>query len=198
MQYIKYLKESIKYLYDLKKYILFSLYIFVIAIFSGYIFAQSHPAETLMFIEEIKSIFVFEKEPTLLQLFFFIFENNVSKLFIILLLGIFAGLIPFFSVFINGLVLGVFAQVVSIEISWPFFFVGIIPHGIIELPVLIVSSAIGIRIGKVAIYSLFSKKESFKRELIKALKFFVLILIPLLFVAALIEAFITTALLEMV
>ena len=151
-----------------------------------------------MLIEEMKSMFLFEEETTSLQLFFFIFENNVSKLFIILPLGIFAGIIPFFSVFTNGLILGIFAQVVSEEISWTFFFLGIMPHGIIEIPVLVVSSAIGIRIGKVAVWRLFSRKESLKEELAKALKFFVLILIPLLFLAALIEAFVTTAILGMV
>ena len=198
MEYIKYLKEARQYLYGLKKYILFSSYIFIISVLSGYIFAQNYPSETQMLIEEMRSMFLFEEEVTSLQIFFFIFENNVSKLFIILPLGIFAGLIPLLSVFTNGLILGVFAQVISEEISWTFFFTGIMPHGIIELPVLIVSSAIGMRIGKVAVWRLFSKKESLLKELSKALKFFVLVLIPLLFVAALIEAFVTTLLLEMV
>ncbi|MCK5085688.1 stage II sporulation protein M, partial [Candidatus Parcubacteria bacterium] len=79
-----------------------------------------------------------------------------------------------------------------------FFFLGILPHGIIEIPVLIVSSAIGIRIGKVAIWRLFSKKESLLKEFLKALKFFILVLFPLIFIAALIEAFLTALLLEMV
>jgi stage II sporulation protein M len=197
MQYAKYLKEARQYLYGLKKYILFSSYIFTISVLSGYIIAQNYPSETQILIEEMKSMFLFEEEVTSLQIFFFIFENNVTKLFIILPLGIFAGLIPLFSVFAK-LILGVFAQVVSEEISWTFFLLGIMPHGIIELPVLVVSSAIGIRIGKVAIWRLFSKKESLISEFSKALKFFVLILIPLLFLAALIEAFVTTLLLEMV
>ena len=198
MQYIKYLSEVKQYLRSIRSYILFSSYVFIIAIFGGYFFAQNYPSETQMLIEEMKSMFLFEEETTSLQLFLFIFENNVSKLFIILPLGIFAGIIPFFSVFTNGLILGIFAQVVSEEISWTFFFLGIMPHGIIEIPVLVVSSAIGIRIGKVAVWRLFSRKESLKEELAKALKFFVLILIPLLFLAALIEAFVTTAILGMV
>ncbi|MCK5085052.1 MAG: stage II sporulation protein M, partial [Candidatus Pacebacteria bacterium] len=156
------------------------------------------PSETQMLIKEIKSMFIFEEEPTSLQLFFFIFENNVSKLLLLLPLGIFAGLLPLFSVFTNGFILGIFAQIVSSDLSWTFFFLGIMPHGIIEIPVLIMASAIGIRIGKVAVFRLFSKKESLISELSKALKFFVLILIPLIFIAALIEAFVTTALLKMI
>ncbi len=198
MQYIKYLKEARQYLYGLKKYILFSSYVFAVAILGGYIFAQNYPSETQMLIKEIKSMFIFEEEPTSLQLFFFIFENNVSKLLLLLPLGIFAGLLPLFSVFTNGFILGIFAQIVSSDLSWTFFFLGIMPHGIIEIPVLIMASAIGIRIGKVAVFRLFSKKESLISELSKALKFFVLILIPLIFIAALIEAFVTTALLKMI
>ena len=198
MQYTKYLKEARQYLYGLKRYILFSLYIFTVATLGGYIFAQNYPSETQMIIEEIKSMFVFDQEPTSSQLFFFIFENNVSKLFLLLPLGIFAGLLPLFSVFTNGFVLGVFAQIVSINESWIFFFLGIMPHGIIEIPVLVIASAIGIRIGKVAVFRLFSKKESLISELSKALKFFVLVLIPLIFIAALIESFVTSVLLEMI
>ena len=196
MQYTKYLKEARQYLYRLKKYILFSSYIFIISIFGGYVFAQYYPSETQMLIEEIKSMFIFEEEPTSLELFLFIFENNVSKLLLLLPLGIFAGLLPLFSVFTNGLILGVFAQIVSSNISWTFFFLGIMPHGIIEIPVLVVSGAIGIRIGKVAVWRLFSKKESLISELSKALKFFVLVLIPLIFIAALIESFVTSAILS--
>jgi len=195
MPYAKYKKEAREYLYSLKNYILFSLFVFTSSALVGYAIAQNYPAEIQVVLEEIKKMFLFEEETTQWELFLFILENNITKLFIILPLGIFAGLIPFFSVFSNGLILGIFAEVVSQEMSWLFFVLGIMPHGIIEIPVLILSSAIGMRIGKVAVYRLFSKKESLQKELSKALKFFVLILIPLLFIAAFIETFITSEIL---
>lgn len=195
MLYAKYKKEAGEYLYSLKNYILFSLFIFAASALAGYAVAQNYPTETEAIIEEIKRMFLFEEEITQWELFLFILENNITKLFIILPLGIFAGLIPFFSVLANGLILGIFAQVISQEASWPFFILGIAPHGIIEIPVLILSSAIGMQIGKVAIYKLFGKKESLREELAKALKFFILILIPLLFIAAFIETFITSEIL---
>jgi len=195
MIYGKYKKEAREYLYSLKSYILFSSFILAISASLGYAVAQNYPAETQTIIEEIKKMFLFKEETTQWELFFFILENNITKLFVILPLGIFAGLIPFFSVFSNGFILGVFAQVVSQETSWPFFILGIMPHGIIEIPVLILSSAIGMRIGKVAVYRLFSKKESLREEFAKALKFFILVLIPLLFIAAFIETFITSEIL---
>ncbi len=195
MIYGKYKKEILEYLHSLKNYILFSSFVFISSALIGYIITQNYPVETQLLIEEMKEMFLFKEETTRWELFLFILENNITKLFIILPLGIFAGLIPFFSVLANGLILGIFAQVISQEASWMFFVLGITPHGIIEIPVLIISSAIGIRIGKVAVYRLFSKKESFQEELAKALKFFILVLMPLLFIAAFIETFITSAIL---
>jgi stage II sporulation protein M len=198
MLYAKYKKEALEYLYSLKNYILFSSFIFTTSILIGYAIAQHYPAEIQIVLEKIKEMFLFEEKATQWDIFFFILENNITKLFIILPLGIFAGIIPFFSVFSNGLILGIFSQVISQEASWLFFISGIMPHGIIEIPVLIISSAIGMRIGKVAVYRLFSRKESLKKEFAKALKFFILVLIPLLFIAALIETFITSEILTMI
>lgn len=195
MLYGKYKKEAKEYLYSLKIYILFSSLIFISSSLTGYAVAQNYPAEIQAVLEEIKEMFLFEEETTQWDIFFFILENNITKLFIILPLGIFAGLIPFLSVSFNGFILGIFAQVVSREASWLFFILGIMPHGIIEIPALILSSAIGIRIGKVAVYRLFNRKESLQKELAKALKFFILVLIPLLFIAAFIETFITSEIL---
>jgi stage II sporulation protein M len=60
---------------------------------------------------------------------------------------------------------------------------------------LIISGAIGLRLGKIAVFRIFSKKESFKSEFYKGIKLYVFVLVPLLFIAAFIEAFITLYLL---
>jgi len=188
--------EIKSYLRSLKYYILFSSFVFIFSTLSGYIFALIYPTEIQQVLEEVKKALFIEEEATSLQLFFFIFENNASKLFIMLLLGIFAGLIPFLSVLANGVILGIVAQIVTNDISWTFFFLGILPHGVIEIPVLIISAAIGMRIGKLAVWRIFRRHKNFRKEWTKAIKFYILILVPLLFIAALIEAFITPVLLE--
>ena len=197
MKHSKYLKESKQYLKSLKPYILFSSLIFLISILSGYIFAQNFPEETQEIIREMREFFSVSGEETSLQMFLFIFENNVIKLFIVVLLGIFAGLIPLSSILANGTILGIFAQVVSQELSWSFFIIGILPHGIIEIPVLIISTAIGMKIGKLAIWRILGRHKNFRKEWTKAIKFYIVILVPLLFIAALIEAFITPAFLNL-
>ena len=186
-----------KYIENLKPYIIFSSFIFLIAILSGYVFAQNFPEETQEIIKELEEFFSASKEMTSLQMFLFIFENNVIKLFTVVLLGIFAGLIPLLSVWGNGMILGIFAQIVSQKLSWTFLILGILPHGIIEIPVLILSAAIGIKLGKITVWRIFGGEKNLKKEFTKAIKFYILILAPLLFIAALIEAFVTPVFLNM-
>ena len=190
--------EIKEYLKSLKNYILFSSLVFLFAIFSGYLFAQNFPEETQKIVEELKTFFSGSEEMTDWQIFLFILENNVLKLFTVILLGIFAGLIPLLSLWGNGIILGIFAQIVSQELSWTFLILGILPHGIIEIPVLILSAAIGIRIGKLAVWRIFGRHRNFRKEFTKAIKFYIVVLVPLLFIAALIEAFITPIFLEMI
>jgi len=185
------ISEIKKYIYEIRFYALFSLLTFIAGISAGYFFACDYPEETQEIIEEIKKVFLSGEEMTQFQIFLFILENNVTKLFLILLLGIFVGIIPFFASFANGMILGILGYVVSENLSWNFFLLGILPHGIIEIPVLVLSTAAGMKIGKVALWRLFGGKTEVKKEFIKALKFYITVLVPLLFVAALIEAFVT-------
>ena len=190
--------EIKKYLSDLKFYILLSSFVFVSGILTGYSFVRDFPEETREIIEELKKLFASGEEMTQFQIFLFILENNITKLLMMLLLGIFAGIIPLFASFANGMILGIFACLVSESLSWEFFLVGILPHGVIEIPVLILATAIGIRIGKVALWRLFGGKVGIKKELAKALKFYIIVLAPLLILAAAIEAFITSVMLDKV
>ncbi|MCK5413051.1 MAG: stage II sporulation protein M [Candidatus Pacebacteria bacterium] len=185
------ISEIKEYLVSIKPYITFSCYTFLVSAILGYIFAQNNPNEITKFLEEIKSLFPIDEESTPFQIFLFIFENNVSKIFLLLPLGIFAGIFPLLFIFTNGLVFGIFAQVSSSLISWKFFVLGIAPHGIIEIPVLIIATAISLKIGKVAVWKIFKKDKKFLSEFSKAIKFYIFVLLPLLFIAALIEAYIT-------
>ncbi len=189
-------QEIKKYLHRLKPYILFAGAIFTVAVFVGYFAAQNFPEEVARILEEIKKELGPLEGATNFELFLIIFEQNVFALLLSITLGIFLGIIPCFSVFTNGLVLGIIAFEMLSKYSWEILLAGILPHGIIEIPVLIVSSAIGIKIGKTVLWKIFKRQGSVKKEFKQALKFFFYVLLPLLFSAALIEAFITTVLLS--
>ena len=190
-------QEIKKYLCQLKPYILFAGIIFTAAILVGYFAAQAFPGEIERILEEIKKELGPLENASGFELFLIIFEQNVFALFLSITLGIFLGIIPCFSAFTNGLLLGIIAFEILNRYSWEILSAGILPHGVIEIPVLIVSLAIGLRLGKIAFWRVFKKRGSVKRELKKALKFFFYVLLPLLFAAALIESFITPALLSL-
>ena len=188
--------EIKEYLHNIRFYILLSSLIFASGAVMGYFFARDFPEETQKIVAELEKNFASGEGMTHFQIFLFILENNITKLLLMLFLGIFAGAIPLFASFANGMVLGIFGYLVSESLSWKFFLVGILPHGIIEIPILILATAIGMRIGKVALWRIFGGKVEIKKELAKALKFYIIILVPLLILAAAVEAFITSAMLD--
>ncbi len=134
----------------------------------------------------------------------FIFGNNSG---VAVLSGIFAPffpviglLVPPFIMFFNGIVIGAAPGI--IEMSWAHYFAAILPHGILELPALVLASAVGMRFGvsvlKACIGYVFpplglSGRDMFLREIRpgwQSLKLFAVV-IPMLVVAAVIEAFVT-------
>ena len=190
------ISELKKYAQSLKSYIIFSFLIFVFGILGGYFFAQNFPQQTEEIMKQLQSFFLSAKEDSSFDLFIFILENNITNLLAILILGIFAGLIPLLAVFANGMLLGVIACVISEKLSWSFLIAGILPHGIFEIPALVLSAAIGIHIGVVAVKKLFRQETKFINEFAEGLQFFIMVLIPIIFIAALIETYVTTYMLS--
>lgn len=107
------------------------------------------------------------------------------------------GLIPVLTLVVNGWLLGVMAVEMVGEISLVYFLAGILPHGIIEIPALLIGEAAAISFGTSIFYSLFRKNEpgylaaSFKKNFR-----YLLLAVALIVPAALIETFITPLLLR--
>jgi stage II sporulation protein M len=70
---------------------------------------------------------------------------------------------------------------------------GLLPHGIIEIPMVVISAAVGIRLGLKVIAAFKGESVSLKEEMITGIKFFFYWIMPLLFIAAVVETFITSA-----
>ena len=133
-------------------------------------------------------------EITPFELFAFIFINNTVKSFLVIPLGAVLAIPPLIFIFFNGFIIGIVGYGLS-EI-YPsgilFLFIGILPHGIIELIAVFWSSAISLRVGISTINKLRGReKGNVKIEIITGMRTFVLKILPLLLLAALIEAFIT-------
>ncbi len=185
------INEAKAYLHRIGKYIRMSLILFAAAVFFGFWAAQNYPEEIGSYLEEMQSFFASMESPTSWGIFINILGNNVEAMLTVVLLGIFAGLFSFTFLLANGFVVGVFLYLYDVQGLLPVFVMGILPHGIFEIPAMLFSAAIGLRIGATAVKKLFRKKESLTRELAEGIKFTVLCTIPVLALAAFIEAYAT-------
>jgi len=185
-----------KYLSELKNYIIFSFLIFSFSIFYGYFLAKNQPESARQIFSELKATY----QPFLslgsFEQFIFIIINNTFTLFLILALAVVFGIVPFLSLFSNGGILGILLYLSEVKFSLTTLFKGILPHGILEIPILILAGAMGLKIGRIAFQKVFKKeKRELKKEIILAFKFFIGYLFPLLILAGVIEVFITAKLL---
>ncbi|ASA24327.1 stage II sporulation protein M [Paenibacillus donghaensis] len=136
--------------------------------------------------------------------FVFIFWNNVIKGVVIIFLGALFGILPALFLLINGAVIGYLIHISAQQGQDLFTLIvkGLLPHGIIEIPAIIIACAFGLHFGAKVFSSMFnrtSEKESrsvgwsiFMRQTLTA-SFWTIIL---LFVAAVIESTLTFALLS--
>ncbi|MBI2629699.1 stage II sporulation protein M [Candidatus Pacearchaeota archaeon] len=174
MQCWNYLKESKFYIY-----IIISL--FALSILIGFIFP-------VFFIEAIKSLLKELAEKTqdmnFMQMFIFIFKNNLTTAFSGMIIGLFLGIFPVIITIINGYVLGFVSSKTADSIGAKFIF-ALLPHGIFEIPALIISLSLGLRLGMFIFAK--EKSKSLKYNLENSLRVFILIILPLLFIAGIIE-----------
>ena len=114
----------------------------------------------------------------------FIFWNNLQAGFISILFGSLAGIFPVFSSAMNGYLIG-FVSRHAVEANGIGVLWRLVPHGIFEIPAILFSMGIGLKLG----VDIFTKKgrESWKKDFVEAMRFFVFVVFPLLLVAGLIE-----------
>lgn len=184
-------KEFMKYTGELKPFALASLIIFILSCIGGYIYYSVNPSYAISSLSGVEELASMMQDLSPLEIMLIIFVNNAVKMFLAMLLGCLLGIIPFGFILMNGFIIGIFAHYQAIEKSGLFVVAGLTPHGIIEIPMLIISSAIGMKIGYTAIETLRSKPVSLKEEIIRGVKFYLHWLFPLIFLAAIIETFIT-------
>jgi stage II sporulation protein M len=174
-------KESWEYLKETKIYIYSTFWLLVFFFLLGFMFP-------VFFVEQIKEVIrnILEKTIGLsgFQLILFIFKNNLMVSVIGIFSGIIFGIIPILLIITNGYIVGFVSNAVSsvegTSILWR-----LLPHGIFEIPAVIISIALGIKLG----FSVFYKNsgKEFSKSFFNSLKILVFIIIPLLIVAAIIE-----------
>jgi len=188
--------EAMAYLTSLRPYLLVIITLFLLATAVGYVSAYFNPDIIDELIGQFEETYGWIAEESPIMIMLFIFANNTLNSFIAMLLGTFFGIWPVIFILVNGYFIGVvvFSSVQEYGILVVLF--ALLPHGIIELPMIFISASMGLRLGVLAFQKIFNIKDiRFKYELFSAIRFFVMVIVPLLFIAAIIETFITSSIL---
>jgi stage II sporulation protein M len=175
-------KSSWKFLKEIKKYFLIISLLFFGAALIGYLF----PVFLVDFIlDYIQQVIEQTQGMGFLELLGFILLNNISTAFFGVVLGVLIGIFPVFNAFLNGYVIGFVMNRIGAEIGFGGVLLRLIPHGIFEIPALIISLGLGLRLGMFILAK--NKKKDLKYSFENALRVFLFVVVPLLIIAAIIE-----------
>lgn len=174
------------------KFIFISLTIFFLGIFIGYFSANGLRS----MVEEVESFFSPLAGLPLPILTIIILVNNIFKTFLHMILGVLFAIPPVIFALINGLILGVIGFFVVEEKGLLFLLAGILPHGILEIPALLLSCALGIKIGMSIIRKIRGENLSISSIMGSCIKFYFKTVAPLLLLAAFVEVYVTPLLLQ--
>jgi len=184
--------SGLNYIYNSRKYIYFIIWIFVLFALIG-LFVPTPAAFDSYIIDILKQIVDRTQGLNTFELIGFILWNNFLVSAIGILLGIAFCFIPLSISVSNGYILGyVFRNIFDKMgfIQGGSYLWRILPHGIFELPAVMISLGIGIRLGVSFFSSL--NKNSFKKfsgDFKNALKTLFFVVLPLLVIAAIIEGY---------
>jgi len=170
-----------KFFCESKWHIVASLAIFALTFLIGFIYPMFYREEIFKFITEL--MLSLEGLGTL-ELVWFIFLNNLQASFFAIIFGVFIGIFPLVMGITNGYLLG-FVSREAVGVGGIFVLWRLVPHGIFELPAVIFSIGIGLKLG----LDLFGndKKKTLKHNFVEGLRFFVFVVLPLLLIAGIIE-----------
>jgi stage II sporulation protein M len=127
-----------------------------------------------------------------------IFINNAIKALGLVFLGILLGLPPLFLVGLNGFILGGLGSVLESAKGWPYVMASFVPHGVIEIPVVLLAAALGLTVGMESLKWLVRRESRVKSQLSDSLRVYLRWILPGLAVAAIIEVFVTPLLIGLV
>ncbi len=173
---LEYVKESRNFIY-----IIISLF-FLFALVGFFIPVPEEIYNTL--INYIQGILKETENMSHLDLIGFITFNNIQSTFFGITLGILMGIFPLMSTVVNGYMIG-FVSSMSVASGGIFTLWKLFPHGIFELPAVFISLGLGLKLGMFLFQK--NKFKSLKEYAINSIRVFLLIVIPLLIIAGIIE-----------
>lgn len=178
--------------------IMFSLFLFgiLLGVLTASYLLQFNPRLVEDVVNQIRHTIGFAPKPYTIETALNIFIRNTSVTLLTMALG-FLIVVPGLIIFINGTIVGFLAYVVTyISGSIIISLASLIPHGIVEVPAILIAAALGTRIGiDLWRYVIKRKKIDTTKTLGTVIKI-LMITISLLALASIIETYITPYILE--
>ncbi len=178
-------RDAGRYLRESTVYIIGVIVLFALSIFFGFAF----PTLFTRFDDLLRDIIAATKGLSAFDLIVYIFANNFQSSLYGIIFGVLFGLFPAGAAILNGALLGY-----VLHLSWGVTgiseFWRLLPHGIFELPAVFISLGLGVRLGT----WVFAKRRmaALAHHLYHGLLVFILIVVPLLIIAAIIEGVLIT------
>lgn len=184
------MKDDLAYFGSLRVYIGLSVFLFALTTVMGYYTAIYFPETAAEYSSQLEMLkWILDQPPVLIMVI--IFLKNFLACTVSVLLGLGLGLMPLMVVTSNGFLLGIVAYGVLQREGLLYLAAGILPHGVIELPVVLLCIAVGFRLGYLVALSILGEKADLAEETRIAVRLLLLRFMPLLLLAAFIETFIT-------
>lgn len=175
-------KRSLKVLKENKTFILAAGFLLIGTAIIGWIYPNLFAAEQEKIMEYLKS---FALKKTFLELMPAIILNNLRASFFAMVLGIAFGIFPIIAATVNGYIVGAVMRK-AYELTGVQILFFIIPHGIFEIPALVISMGLGIKLG---LWVLEKKKKAYlKKCFFDFASVYIFIIMPLLLIAGVVEA----------
>ncbi len=147
---------------ELRWYLLASVVIFT----AGYVLGNNWSGLEQFVLQQLQGLEgarnqLMQSDNQELSFFVFIFYNNAIKAVLIMFAGIVFGLIPAGFLLVNGMVIGFLLRVMEskgVDIA-ELVVKGLLPHGILEIPAILIAGAYGMKFGMLLLKKWFGKRE---------------------------------------
>jgi len=179
------------------RYLVLATSIFFITIVLGTLIGQNAALEVLRRLGGLVERFARTDNLPIL-LFLMIFLNNGIKTLAIIFLGILLGIPPLLFIGLNGFIVGSVGSALESAMGWKYVMASVVPHGMIEVPMLLLATALGLTVGMESFKWLIRRESRVKLQLSDCLKVYLRWILPGLAVAAVIETFVTNLLIGLV
>ncbi|RMF06009.1 stage II sporulation protein M [Candidatus Woesearchaeota archaeon] len=187
MELMKREKNTLKEIFSqLTPYLKAVLILYAVSLMAG---AALHERINPFISEFLEGILASVEQKSYLETVEFIFINNFRAAFLAVLLGPVFALYPLFATSLNGLILG--GAAAKAWSTSPGLLLKILPHGIFELPAILLSFSLGAKTGLELILpkkGAGNRKESFIINMKNSFYVLFSVILPLILIAALIES----------